>query len=166
MGREGADGAVGRSVGWTLMRIDSRRTAVILLGLAIAGTDATAATSAPAAKRHGPAVHGAAAHRPEAHGPEAHGPAAANPRAAKGAGALRRPTFRAPRFAAAQEAARLGTTIGNGCNGKADIQRNERQWVVLCSNGKSYLVDVPPAGTPAVECSLAGTGPGPACFSE
>jgi hypothetical protein len=72
-------------------------------------------------------------------------------------------------MAAAQEAARLGAAVGNGCRGKADIQRDEHQWVVLCSNGKTYLIEgpgEPHTGAPAVECSLAGTGSEPACFSR
>jgi hypothetical protein len=47
------------------------------------------------------------------------------------------------------------------------MQRNEHQWVVLCSNGKSYVVEPAAphqAASPPVECSLAGTGPEPACF--
>jgi hypothetical protein len=47
------------------------------------------------------------------------------------------------------------------------MQRNEHQWIVLCSNGKTFVVESPapkqPAA-PAVECSLAGTGPAPPCF--
>lgn len=92
-----------------------------------------------------------------------HGPAAA-----KGHTATRRPTFR-PTRAAAQEAARLGAAVGNGCNGRADIQRNDHEWVVLCSNGKTYVIEMsatPHSGAPATECSLAGIGPAPACFSE
>lgn len=71
-----------------------------------------------------------------------------------------------PSRAAAGEARRLGAIVGQGCNGKADIQRNEHQWIVLCSNGKTYVVE-PQAGGPTqppVECALAGGGPGPACF--
>ena len=70
-----------------------------------------------------------------------------------------------PSRAAAAEAKRLGAIVGQGCNGKADIQRNEHQWIVLCSNGKTYVVEQP--GTPAqppVECALAAGGPEPACF--
>ena len=84
------------------------------------------------------------------------------------AAAKHRPTFR-PTRAAAQEAARLGTAVGNGCNGRADIQRNDHEWVVLCSNGKTYVLEMsatPHSGAPATQCSLAGTGPEPACFSE
>jgi hypothetical protein len=72
---------------------------------------------------------------------------------------------RSSRNSAAQEAARLGTAVGQACKGKASMQRDERRWVVLCSNGKTYLVDVPQnPGAPAIECSLAGNGPYPGCF--
>ena len=74
---------------------------------------------------------------------------------------------RASRASAVQEAARLGAMVGNGCNGRAAIQRSEQQWVVLCSNGKTYLVEMPSPQSgdrPAVECSLAGSGGEPACF--
>jgi hypothetical protein len=72
---------------------------------------------------------------------------------------------RSSRNAAAQEAARLGTAVGQACNGKASMQRDEHRWVVLCSNGKTYLIDVPQnPGAPAIECSLAGNGPHPGCF--
>jgi hypothetical protein len=72
---------------------------------------------------------------------------------------------RSSRNSAAQEAARLGTAVGQACKGKASMQRDERRWVVLCSNGKTYLIDVPQnPGAPAIECSLAGNGPQPGCF--
>jgi hypothetical protein len=77
--------------------------------------------------------------------------------------------FRGSRTAAAREAAQLGALVGNGCNGRADMPRNEHQWVVLCSNGKTYVVETPSpqrTAAPAVECSLAGAGPQPACFEE
>ena len=68
-----------------------------------------------------------------------------------------------PRSGASQEAARLGVTVGHDCSGRAAMQRDERQWVVLCSNGKTFVVDVP-QGAPATQCSLAGTGSEPPCF--
>ena len=77
------------------------------------------------------------------------------------------PKFRPPRGAAAADAKRLGALVGKECTGRADMQRNEHQWVVLCSNGKSFVVEPGAphqAGTPPVECSLAGIGPEPACF--
>jgi hypothetical protein len=73
-----------------------------------------------------------------------------------------------PSRAAAAEAKRLGALVGQGCTGKADMQRNDHQWVVLCANGKTYVVE-PQAGAPAqppLECSLGGAGPGPACFEQ
>ena len=76
-------------------------------------------------------------------------------------------TFRPARGAAAADAKRLGALVGKDCTGRADMQRNERQWVVLCSNGKSFVVEPAVAHqpvTPPVECSLAVTGPEPACF--
>jgi hypothetical protein len=92
-------------------------------------------------------------------------PRTATHAAAKGV----RPKFRPSKGAAGQEAARLGALAGNGCKGKADMPRNDHQWIVLCSNGKTYLVETPGAyqsSAPAVECSLAGIGPLPACFGE
>jgi hypothetical protein len=76
--------------------------------------------------------------------------------------------FRPPRSGAAQEARRLGAAVGQGCTGKADMARNDHEWVVLCSNGKTYVVEMPTQqpGAPAAECSLAGIGPQPACFAE
>ena len=76
--------------------------------------------------------------------------------------------FRPGRTAAAEEARRLGAAVGQGCTGKADMARNDHEWVVLCSNGKSYVVEMPAQqpGAPATECSLAGIGPQPACFAE
>jgi hypothetical protein len=88
-------------------------------------------------------------------GASAHRPGARSSRAKRSAS----------RHAAAQEAARLGSAVGQGCNGKASMQRDEHRWVVLCSNGKTYLIDVPQTpGASAVECSLAGSGPQPGCF--
>lgn len=132
------------------MQADRRRTAGLLLGVALAWSGAViTAPPATAATRHGPAT------KPNPAGPHS---------AAK----AHRPTFR-PTRAAAQEAKQLGAAVGNGCNGKADIQRNDHEWVVLCSNGKTYVIETPSgprASTPATECSLAGIGPAPACFSE
>jgi hypothetical protein len=77
------------------------------------------------------------------------------------------PKFRPPRTAAAQDAARLGGLVGKDCHGKADMPRNAHQWVVLCSNGRTFVVDQPAqAGAQPTECSLAGGGPLPACFAE
>jgi len=78
-------------------------------------------------------------------------------------------TFRPSRGAAAADAKRVGALVGKDCTGRAEMPRNERQWVVLCSNGKTFLVEPAAAHQPAiapVECSLAGTGPEPACFPE
>jgi hypothetical protein len=77
------------------------------------------------------------------------------------------PKFRPPRGAAAADAKRLGALVGKECTGRADMPRNERQWVVLCTNGRTFVVEpVAPhqPAPPPVECSLAGTGPEPACF--
>jgi len=129
-------------------------TAAIVLGVAIAAAGLPLAGAAAARHRPGRTESG------KAHGAStvAHHPSARR---------LRRPTFRPSRGAAAQEAARLGAAIGNDCHGKADMQRSDQKWVVLCSNGKTYVVESPPRpDAPALECSLAGTGPEPACFSE
>jgi hypothetical protein len=87
----------------------------------------------------------------------------ARPGEARGHG----PKFRPSRGAAAADAKRIGALVGKECTGRADMQRNERQWVVLCSNGKTFVVEPAAphqAATPPIECSLAGTGPEPACF--
>jgi hypothetical protein len=159
-GNAGNSAACNRGIpanGWIgAMRTDRGLATGLLLGIAIAWIVAVAtAPSATAAKRHGPAAA------------KLKNASAAKGAATRTAGGPHRPTFRAPR-AAAQEAARLGAAVGNGCNGKADIQRDDHQWVVLCSNGKAYVVEMaagPHPSAPATECSLAGTGPGPACFS-
>jgi len=83
--------------------------------------------------------------------------------------ALRRPRFRGPRGAAAQDAARLGALVGKDCRGRADMPRNDHEWVVMCSDGRTFVVPRPPApagAAPPTECSLAGTGPLPACFTD
>jgi hypothetical protein len=136
------------------MRAGKRWTGATVVGLVLASIGL--ATTVAAARPH-PARAG-------------HTKAADSHRATRHAGVggrgLHRPTFRpASRMAAAREAAQLGGAVGNGCKGKADMQRDEHQWVVLCSNGKTYLVGMP-ATAPAVQCSLAGIGPEPACFSE
>ena len=79
------------------------------------------------------------------------------------------PKFRPSRGAAAADAKRLGALVGKDCTGRADMQRNEHQWVVLCSNGKTFVVEPGAPRQPAVppvECSLAGVGPEPACFPD
>jgi hypothetical protein len=119
------------------MRTHARRAVSLILGLAV--TCGMSAAGAPAVKRP-PAKD-------------------ANPKTAKTA----RPPFRPSKAAAGQEAAKFGALVGNGCNGKADIPLNERQWVVLCSNGKTFVVEQS-GSAPPVECSLSGAGPQPACF--
>src|SRR5947209_4849583 len=82
---------------------------------------------------------------------------AAKPKDAKTA-----PAFRPPRGAAAADAKRLGALVGKECTGRADMQRNEHKWVVLCSNGKTFVVEpaaAHQAAPPPVQCSLAGIGP-------
>jgi hypothetical protein len=130
------------------MQAHTRRTISILLGLAVACMGASAASAQPHKK-------GATAkHR---------GASGAAPRKPGGKGL--RTKRSSSRNSAAQEAARLGTAVGQACKGKASMQRDEHRWVVLCSNGKTYLVDVPQTpGAPAVECSLAGNGPFAGCF--
>ncbi len=126
----------------------ARRTASIILALVLASVALPAAAARRAPPRHAPA------------GPSSASP---HPRQAK------RPVFRPARTTAAAEARRLGEAVGQGCKGRADIARGEHEWVVLCSNGKTYVLDMTPAqhaAAPATECSLAGIGPQPACFSE
>jgi len=116
-----------------------------MFGIALGSADLAAAAST--ATRYPP--HPVASpHRPAAH-------------------TLRRPKFRPARGAAAQDAARLGALVGKECRGKAGMPRNDHEWVVLCSNGKTFVVATPvphQAATPAIECSLGGTGPQPPCY--
>jgi len=123
---------------------------MVLRAVSIGGGIALlAAASMTAAARHTP-VQGATAR----HGGPTH--------------TARHIRFRPGRTAAAEEARRFGAAAGQGCKGKADLARNDHEWVVLCSNGKTYVVDgsAQHADAPAAECSLAGIGPQPACFSE
>jgi len=124
----------------------------VSIGLA-AALASLAAASATAATRHAVGTNAAARHM------IGHGGSTRTARHIR---------FRPGRTAAAEEARRLGAAAGQGCTGKADMARNDHEWVVLCSNGKTYVVDAstPHAGAPAPECSLAGIGPQPACFSE
>jgi len=129
------------------MRMRARRSISVIVGIAVACMGASVASGQPH-KKSATAKHRATIG------------AATRKSGAKGSRAKR-----ASRNSAAQEAARLGTAVGQACNGKASMQRDEHRWVVLCSNGKTYLVDVPQnPGAPAIECSLAGNGPYPGCF--
>ena len=130
------------------MQDSARRFVLIILATAVACMGVPAASGQPH-KKNATAKHrganSASLHRPGARGSRA--------------------KRSSSRHAAAQEAARLGSAVGQACTGKASMQRDEHRWVVLCSNGKTYLVDVPQTpGAPAVECSLAGNGPQPGCF--
>jgi hypothetical protein len=130
------------------MQARARRSISILLGLAVACMGASAASAQPQKKGATAKHRGASGAAPRKSG-------------ARGLRAKRSSS----RNSAAQEAARLGTVVGQACKGKASMQRDEHRWVVLCSNGKTYLVDVPQTpGAPAVECSLAGNGPFPGCY--
>ena len=119
--------------------------AIVSLGLSIASAAPAQSTKGAAAKPNG--AKGAAPRGPRSAAAKPHG----------------------PRSNASQEAARLGTAVGRDCNGRAAMQRGERQWVVLCSNGKTYVVETPAVagpGAPATQCSLAGSGPEPPCFGR
>ena len=147
------------------MRMGTHWAASITAAIAVAGM-AVSATSAATPRAHTRAAtakpkvaHPAATHAPTT----THAPAAAHGPAAHGH-VLK---FRPARGAAAADAGRLGALVGKQCTGRADMQRNEHQWVVLCSNGKTFVVEpaaAHQAATPPVECSLSGTGPEPACF--
>ena len=122
----------------------ARQTVSIFFAVAAACGVISAAGAAPQSPAHKPA---AAASHPKGHGPK----------------------FRPSRGAAAADAKRLGALVGKECTGRADMQRNEHQWVVLCSNGKTFVVEPGAPRQPAVppvECSLAGVGPEPACFPD
>jgi hypothetical protein len=130
----------------------SRRTISLISAMAAASIVVSAAQAATPQRAHHGAAHPKAAKRAPAHAAAAH------------AHGLK---FRPPRGAAAQDAKRLGALAGKECTGRADMQRNEHQWVVLCSNGKTFVVEPAApnqAAPPALECSLAGTGPQPPCF--
>jgi hypothetical protein len=150
------------------MSAGTRSVASIILGIAMACMvmpDAQAAV-----RKHSPR---SAAAKPTTAKPTAVKPTVAKPDAAKGAG-VHGPAarghvlkFRPARTAARADATRLGALVGNGCNGRAEMPRNEHQSIVLCSNGKTFVVESPAPkqpSTPAVECSLAGAGPAPPCF--
>jgi hypothetical protein len=136
-----------------LMWTGARRTVVtIIFAAAAMGCLVSAGWAAPESPSRKPAAK-----------PKDAKPAPARPAEARGHG----PKFRPARGAAAADAKRIGALVGKDCTGRADMQRNEHQWVVLCSNGKTFVVEPPAphqAATPPVECSLAGTGPEPACF--
>ncbi len=130
----------------------ARRTLTIMLATAAACGLISAACAAPETGPHRPAAKPRVAH-----------PAVAHPAEARGHG----PKFRPARGAAAADARRLGALVGKECTGRAEMPRNEHEWVVLCSNGKTFVVEpavAHQAVPPPVECSLAGTGPEPACF--
>ena len=124
----------------------TRRTVSIMAAMVAAAALVSAACAAPQPPSHRPAA-----------GPKVAGPKVAGPRVARS----HSPKFRPARGAAAVDAKRIGAMVGKECTGRADMPRNEHQWVVLCSNGKTFVVE---PSTPPVECSLAGTGPEPACF--
>ena len=129
------------------MRAKARLALFIMLGIGLAGPGLAAAPNAPT--RYAP-QHVAPSHRSSAR-------------------AEHRPKFRPARGAAAQDAARLGALVGRECHGKANLPRNDHESVVLCSNGKTFVVQTAAphtAATPATECSLAGTGPQPPCFDQ
>lgn len=134
------------------MRTGAPRTVSIILAAAAACGFIAVAGAAPER----------AAHRPAAK-PRETKAAPAHPSVARGHATQ----FRPARGAAAADAKRLGALVGKECTGRADMQRNEREWVVLCSNGKTFVVEpaaAHQAAAPPVECSLAGTGPEQACF--
>jgi hypothetical protein len=135
-----------------LMWTGARRTLTIMLAAAAACGFISAAGAAPERAPHKPAAKPREAKAAPAH------PAVARGHATQ---------FRPARGAAAADAKRLGALVGKECTGRADMQRNEHQWVVLCSNGKTFVVEpaaAHQAAAPPVECSLAGTGPEQACF--
>ena len=138
--------------GSMLMWTGARRTVTSILAMVAACAFIPVACAAPE-----PAPQRRAAKPKDAK------PAPARPAEAQGHG----PKFRPARGAAAADAKRIGALVGKDCTGRADMQRNEHQWVVLCSNCRTFVVEPPAphqAATPPVECSLAGTGPEPACF--
>jgi len=134
------------------MRLSVLCAATLAMGVAV--IDAPEATSRPMRQRTS-----------NLSAPPAHKPRAAAPRPAAGAA---RTKIRGLRGSARQEAGRLGTLVGEGCNGRAAMQRSERQWVVLCSNGKTYVVEPPSpqaSGAPPSECSLSAKNGEPPCFA-
>jgi hypothetical protein len=136
------------------MPLRAPRTALIVLAITVAFITAPAASGQPS--KH-PSRH-MAPKRGAAQGIVTRGP---------GMKRSARARIRSSGGSARQEATRLGAMVGNRCEGRAAMQRKERQWVVLCSNGKTYLVEPPgppAAGAPAVECALAANGRDPPCF--
>ena len=141
------------------MNTRARRAMTTLAALAAACSLVAAAWAAPERKPAKPKdTKAAVAHRGPVQGTDAHTTTAHG-----------HTTFRPSRGAAAADAKRIGALVGKECTGRAEMQRNEHQWVVLCSNGKTFVVEPAAAHQPAVapvECSLAGIGPEPACFPE
>jgi hypothetical protein len=135
-----------------LMWTGARRTATGILAMVAACAFVQVACAAPESAPHKRAAKPKDAKAAPARPAEVHGSA---------------PKFRPARGAAAADAKRLGALVGKECTGRADMQRDEHHWVVLCSNGRTFVVEpaaAHQAATPPVECSLAGTGPEPACF--
>jgi hypothetical protein len=135
-----------------LMWTGARRTATMIFALVVACGSISVAGAAPERTPHRPAAKPREAKAVPAHPSVTRGHA---------------PRFRPTRGAAAADAKRLGALVGKECTGRADMQRNEHQWVVLCSNGKTFVVEPAAphqAAPPPVECSLAGDGTEQACF--
>jgi hypothetical protein len=147
-----------------LMDIGVRRTVAIIVALAAAGSLLAAAWAAPETATRRPA------HKPTTAAPTQRGPEQGTDAHTSTAPRGHAPTaIRISRGAASADAKRLGALVGKECTGRAEMPRNETQWIVLCSNGKTFVVQPAAAHQPAiapVECSLAGTGPEPACFPE
>jgi hypothetical protein len=153
-----------------LMFTGARRTMAILVAIAACSLVAAAWAAPETPRKHAPkpkdarAAPASGGARGPIQGTEAQTPTTAHTRTTSRGHA---PTFRPSRGAAAADAKRLGALVGKECTGRAEMPRDEHQWVVLCSNGKTYVVEPAVAhqpATPPVECSLAGTGPEPACF--
>src|SRR6516164_2540303 len=124
--------------GSMLMCTGARRTLAIIVAMAAACSLFMAAGAAPETARkpaHKPKdTKAAPAQRGPMQGTEANTPTTAHTRTQPRGHA---PTFRPSRGAAAADAKRLGALVGKECTGRAEMPRNETQWVVLCSNGKT-----------------------------
>jgi hypothetical protein len=145
----------------------TRRQLSITFAMAAACSVLAASWAAAEALQHRVAPHPKDARAAPAHAPAARAPATHAPQAHRAAERRHGPTFRPSRGAAAADARRLGALVGKECTGRAELQRGEREWVVLCSNGKTFVVEPAAphqAASPPIACSLAGTGSEPACF--
>lgn len=72
---------------------------------------------------------------------------------------------------ATSQASLLGQTAGEGCHGDYAFYRGidskgSDYWSVHCLNGKSYEIQISPAGTKVLDCAVVKLMTGDSCFSR